>query len=52
MTLNHPTIPGVSVDVPEADAPDWLAAGWLAEPAPTPATSDEGKASNPKEPTK
>lgn len=29
MTLiRHPVIPGLTLDVPAADAPSWLAAGW------------------------
>lgn len=37
MLLHHPSFADVIQDVPDADAPEWLAAGWLQEP-PVPAT--------------
>lgn len=33
MRLDHPTIPGVSVDVPKRDVKRWQASGWV-EPTP------------------
>lgn len=29
-TLKHPTIPGLTHDVPDADVPEWVASGWVA----------------------
>jgi len=29
-TVTHPSLPGVSRQVADADMPAWLAAGWLA----------------------
>ena len=37
MRLPHPTFEGVFKDVPDDDAADWVAAGWLPpEPSPEP----------------
>lgn len=33
MRLNHPTIPGKTVDVPQARVGEWLDQGWV-RPAP------------------
>ena len=35
LTLHHPTLPDVSVQVPESDADKWAAQGWTAQPPAT-----------------
>lgn len=50
MLLHHPSFPDVIEDVPADAVSDWLAAGWLEEPAvPAPATppADSAPAATP-----
>lgn len=37
-TVHHPTLPGVTYDVP--DAAPWIAQGWLTEEATAPADAE------------
>lgn len=38
-TVHHPTLPGVSYDVP--DAAPWRAQGWLTQQADAPAAAED-----------
>lgn len=33
MKIKHPTIKGLEQEVPDEDAPEWVAAGWIAPKA-------------------